>query len=164
MSRQQDANYLIARYLEYVAWWVREGAEAFETWKAEERRARAQARSDAMLAGADPKEAEAATRGFHVAFEPPGKIEEPEDIDAIIQGPDPDAWDLLQKLVSSAPNDPAILGFIGAGFFEDWIQKPHGEQTITDLLERIRHDSKWRVVAETCWHNPPRIAELLRSL
>jgi hypothetical protein len=149
MSQQHDADRLIAKWLEYAAWWVREGSEKFEKWKADARKAGERARSDATLAGADPESAERAA------------------LDGVLQiplGPDPDAWDLLRKLVSSAPNEPSILGYIGAGLFEDWVKGVRAEQAMADLLDLIRHDPKWRLVAEHCWRNPLAVEKLLDSL
>ena len=165
LRKQQDTD-RIAGYLEYAAWWVREGAAKFETWKSGARNAGGQARADAILAGADSEGAERAAleRVLQIPFDPPAGIEEPEKVDEIIRGSDPEAWDLLRKLVSSAPNEPSILGFIGAGLFENWVQGERAEPVIADLLELIRHDSKWQAVAAHCWHNPTVVVELLRSL
>jgi hypothetical protein len=166
MSQQHDADRLIAKWLEYAAWWVREGSEKFEKWKADARKAGERARSDATLAGADPESAErAALDGvLQIPFDEPMEIEKADEVDEIIQGPDPDAWDLLRKLVSSAPNEPSILGYIGAGLFEDWVKGVRAEQAMADLLDLIRHDPKWRLVAEHCWRNPPAVEKLLESL
>jgi hypothetical protein len=71
------------------------------------------------------------------------------------------AWPLLKRIVELCPRDRDVLGYVGAGMFEDWVSEARVAAVERELTDLLRSDAKWRVVAEASWDEPPSLIRLL---
>ena len=69
-------------------------------------------------------------------------------------------WELLKAIVRRAPNDPTVLGFLGAGPFEDWVEEERVREVEADLEAMVRNDQKFRVVISSSWNVPETLREI----
>jgi hypothetical protein len=71
-------------------------------------------------------------------------------------------WEVLKAIVRHAPDDPSVLGFVGAGPFEDWVGEDRAREVEADLEAMLRKDPKFRVVVSSSWRVPETLREICR--
>ena len=140
---------LAKHYLSYSQWFVAVGSKLHEEETKKVRK----------LMSEYKKEGKVGNETFFKASKKVGMKHHPEEdfawkAEKIIEEGGDCAWDLLKKIINGAPEDKILLGYIGAGPFENWVTFDNYLKYEKELKEIIKNSEKWRVVVSGSWHNP----------
>ncbi len=74
---------------------------------------------------------------------------------------DIEAFELLKNIIELSPYDEELLCYIGASYFEDWIQEADYKQFKDDIIYLLNTQPKWRKVIESSWNNPEDLENII---
>jgi hypothetical protein len=173
MSIDADELARIAQaYVEFLAWFVREGAQKFQQHQAKVRQ-RFSPQFGAIVAAITQgpsalwKALEASASAFQenldvLAFEEhPAQWADQRVRDLLAAG-GPTAWSFLVEIVRRAPDD--VLGSIGAGPFESWVTEERVVEVRSELTRLLRQDPRFGQVVRASWEVPPTLQAILAEL
>ncbi len=155
-----DYDVLTKKYLRYSIWFLKTGSVLHEKETAD-----IQKRVELEISKGLPMEA-----AYIKVLRAMNPVAHPDQEDAwqaedIIKRGGTSSWLLLKNIIDAAPNDAQLLSYIGAGPFENWISKEENLNNYrNDLFAAIQSDLKWKMVAESSWHNPPELTSFLDKL
>lgn len=153
MAEHEDLEVVARAYVEYATWFIREGCDQFQQRQAAFRQR--------LATGISPDVAAEAT---HLAAQAHPAEWARDRTDEIVAACGEYGWRLLLLLVSVAPDDPHLLGFIGAGPFEDWVTEERVCAVREAFADEWRTEPKFRVVVRASWNVPPALERLLAEL
>jgi hypothetical protein len=169
-----ERNRVARAYVEYATWFVREGSERFREHQAKMRQRFApqfSAIASAVLKGpaALTEALQSGTDAFRcnlddLAFEKHPSQWADEHIRELIAVDAKEGWAIIREVVKEAPDADDVLGFIGAGHFENWVSEDRIKQVKDDMLHSLREDPKLVRVVTSSWDIPPSLQEILREL
>lgn len=170
----EEIGRIAQAYVEYATWFIREGTEKFSAHQAKVRAAFAPqfgAIFSAISRGPEAvwKALEANGGAFserldQLKFESHPAEWARDRAGDILRIGGKSGWILLQEIVDRAPDADDVLGFIGAGPFEDWVSEERVVEVQEELTRVLSASSKFQRVALASWDTPPTLHALLRQL
>jgi len=167
MAEDEDLEVVARACVEYATWFIREGCDQFRQRQAGFRKALATSLSTSDetpddLAAAEAVAAAASATLLPVETHPAEWAQD--RTDEIVTACGEYGWRLLLLLVRAAPDDPHLLGFIGAGPFEDWVTEERVCAVREEFAREWRAEPKFRLVVRASWNVPPALERLLAEL
>jgi hypothetical protein len=172
---EADERKRVARaYVEYATWFVREGSDKFS--KDQEKIREAFAPQFSAISSAIPQGVEALREALRssadvfrcnldgLTFEEHPSQWADERVREVINSDGREGWKLIREIVNEATDAEDVLGFIGAGHFENWVSEERVEEVRDEILRSLREDPKVIEVVTSSWDIPPALQEILREV
>ncbi|MEN8253452.1 MAG: hypothetical protein ABFQ62_03710 [Patescibacteria group bacterium] len=149
MPKTANFEKLAKDYIEYSIWFVHYGAGIFEEYKRKVRKSVIELEQDG-----DSRQGLFEKASQTIEYQGHPKENSSDVVNEICGTGSEHAFKLIKIIIALSPNDDQLLGFIGAGLFEDWIKNAKYKNFKSEIESLIETNKKWALVVKNSWYNP----------